>query len=145
MSDTLEVKPVEEVKKEEKDKEPSDQIAGALSVFPGSPSKDQIEQWKGKYGEVFCSGFSETELFIFRPISRQEFVGLQVEAANSQVPLTPFDMEEKLVKTCILWSSVLGEKALTNKGGSMATLHEQIMAQSNFIAPQLAQQLVIKL
>jgi len=143
MTDVAEVK--DEVKKDEAAPEPSAQIAGALSVFPGSPSKDQIEQWKGKFGEVFCSGFSETELFIFHPVGRQEFVSMQLEAGASQVPLNPFDMEEKLVRSCLLWASALGEKALVNKGGSMATLHEQIMANSNFIAPQLAQQLVIRL
>jgi len=140
---------VEETKAEEttapEAPNPSEQIASALSVFPGSPSKDQIDKWKADSGEIFCSGFSETELFIWRPVGRAEFVQLQVEASQSQVPITTFDLEERLVRMCILWASTAGEKALLHKGGSLATLHEQIMSNSNFIDPRLASQLVIKL
>ena len=125
--------------------EPSAQVAGALAVFPGAPSAAQIEEWKAKFGEVFCSGFSETELYIFRPISRVEFVKLQVDAAKSEIPITQLEMEEQIVKVCILWASPLATRGMGLKGGTLSTLHEMVMQNSNFVSPQLAAALCIKL
>jgi len=42
-----------------------------LSEREDSPGSDQIELWKQEYGEIFCSAFSETELFIWRPLAEK--------------------------------------------------------------------------
>lgn len=129
----------------EKPKDPSQVVADALSAFAGSPTRDQIEGWKQKHGEVFCSGFAETELYIWRPMSRAEFVNLQVQMGQSEKPVNNLEAEEMVVNTCLLWSSEPGKKALLQKAGSMTALHEQVMANSNFMDPRLATSLVIKL
>lgn len=132
---------------ENKDAQVEEQEAPALDEYmrgiPGAPSKDQIEQWKQQFGEVLCSGFSETELFVWRPLTRAEFVGLQ--AAMAQTEATQFDFEDKLVETCVLWASPAGTQALEKKAGSMSTLQEQIMQNSNFMNPAVAAALVVKL
>ena len=143
VQDTVQV--VEEVKEESK-QDPSQIVSEAFQAFPGAPTKDQIEQWKQKYGEVFCSGFSETELYIWRPVNRAEFVQMQAKVAEqSAKPMSNLDAEEMIVTNCVLWSSSLGSNALHQKAGSLTALHEQIMANSNFMDPRLAAALVIKL
>lgn len=117
----------------------------ALFVFPGSPDKLKIEQWKQQYGEVLVSGFSETELFVFRPINRAEFVNLQAAISQAQDPISSLDVEGKICDTCVLWASPPAVEALERKAGSMTTLHEQIMQASNFVDPRFAASFVVKL
>ena len=121
-------------------------LAGLLAVFPGAPDKDQLETWKQQFGEIFCSGFSETELFIWRALSRREYTGLQKKLRSppqqGQEPLNELDYEEMVVSTCTLWASV---PDVTRKGGSISTLSEQVLMNSNFMPPQMAAAFVIKL
>ena len=117
----------------------------ALFDLPGAPTKVQVEEWKQKFGEVFCSGFSGTEVFVFRPLQRQEFVNLQVTVANAGGQMTQFQIEEDTVKRCTLWASTDGEKALVIKAGTLSALHEQILQNSNFVNPSMASVLVVKL
>ena len=113
-----------------------------LEGIPGSPSKEQVELWKQQHGEVFCSGFSETEVFIWRPVSRVEFITLQTKMDQEA---TQYDFEDKVVETCVLWTSTSGESSLTIKAGSLSTLYEQVMQKSNFMNPAMASTLVVKL
>lgn len=123
-------------------------LAQMLKEFDGAPDNTQVEKWKERYGEVFVSGFSETELFLWRPIGRAEYVGLQKKMRS--VPATPedqssteFEFENSIVTTCVLWSS--DGQSLERKGGSVSTLSEQIMTNSNFMGSAMASVLVMKL
>ena len=117
-------------------------VTDLLSVIPGAPGPEQIESWKQEHGEIFCSALSNTELLIFRPLKRREFLELQLMA---QQQTTPVDGEELLVKKCVLWGSDTALKSLDNKAGSLSTLQEQILQNSNFVAPNVAAALVVKL
>lgn len=126
---------------------PAQDLANHLASYPGAPNSQQIESWKQQYGDIYCSGFSDNELFIFRPLNRREYVSLQKELNTpptqaNQEPMNNFDFEEKVAKACLLWSSV---NNLDSKGGTLSTLSEQVMQNSNFTNPQLAAALVVKL
>ena len=139
---------IEEVKEVEETNQEEDSIknlADLLSTFPKAPSEVSIEQWKQSHGEVYCSGFSEEELIVWRPINRREFVNLQETIQSSEERMTTFELEEEVVFKCILWSSPKGKQALEHKAGSLTTLNEQIMQNSNFVNPQMASALVVKL
>jgi hypothetical protein len=141
----------EEQKAEETTEEPEKKeksLGEVLQEFPGAPNDADIEKWKQEFGEVMCSMFSESELFIFRPINREEWVNLQMHIADAQqkgTPVSNFDVEDKVVKNCVLWSSPPAVDSLANKAGSLSTLHEQILQHSNFVNPQYASQYVVKL
>lgn len=137
---------VDEVEQKEEAQAGGPDLAGLLAVFPGAPSKDQLETWKQQFGETFCSGFSETELFIWRALNRREYVQLQKQLRTPPQqgvePMNELDYEDMVVATCVLWSSV---PDVTRKGGSISTLSEQILMNSNFMPPQMASAFVIKL
>lgn len=134
----------EKVSQEKQDKGPD--LADILSNFPGAPNNSQLEEWKEEHGEIFCSGFSERELFIFRPLSWLEHKTVQkklvTQPQQGEEPLTEFDFQEMVVETCLLWTSV---KNAVQKGGTIPTLFEQVMMNSNFMPPQMAAAFVIKL
>lgn len=118
-----------------------------LSTFESAPSQTDIESWKQKFGEIFVSGFSETEVFVWRPLQRGEYVALQkkLREPSKETGEQPseLDFEEWVTKACILWSS--DKRICVLKGGTVATLSEQIMQNSNFLAPNIAAMLVMKL
>ena len=132
----------------ETEEEQAPDLKDFLSAFPGAPTHDQINQWKAAHGEVLCSGFSDTELFIWRPLSRREFLDVQnevMQAAQAGQPAGDAEIELRIVSSCILWASDPGRKALDSKGGSVSTVHEQIMLNSNFLPSAIAANMVIKL
>jgi hypothetical protein len=142
--ESVETQMPEVVTETEEEVAPAPQLADLLSTFPNAPTEVKIDKWKEMHGEIFCSGFSEEELVVWRPINRKEFVSLQ-EQVKSGVDPNSYDLEEQVVISCILWQTPQAEKSLTQKAGSLTTLNEQIMQNSNFISPQMASALVVKL
>jgi hypothetical protein len=136
--------PEEEAEEKQIEEEPptSDK---ALFAFEGAPDKEQINKWKEQYGEVLVSGFSQTELYVFRPLTRAEFVNLQAHIAQSQEQVSTFEVEEKICEACTLWASPPALESLQTKAGSLSTLHEQIMQSSNFVDPRFAASFVVRL
>ena len=121
------------------------QVSDHLALFPGAPSRDQVEAWKKQHGEVNCSGFNDTEIYIWRTVKRAEWIVLQKQLAQLGERAADFDLEQEVVKLCLLWATEAGEEALLGKAGSLTTLHEQIMQNSNFVNPSVVGNLVIKL
>lgn len=121
-----------------------DSLQSYLSAFQGSPSQEQIEKWKVQHGEIFVSGFSETELYIWRPITRPEWVQFQSLFSNPEAKMTQFKFEEMICEKCILWKSV-SLSFENGKAGTASSLHEQILQNSNFLSAQAAAYLVAKL
>lgn len=137
----------EETKQSEEQVPEVPNLVKLLEEFDNSPGASEIEKWKQQFGEVFVSGFSETEMFVWRPLNRKEYVELQKKMRNptqeNEQQFTDLDFEEAVVGCCLLWGS--NEKILKNKGGSVSTLSEQIMTNSNFMNPAMASVLVMKL
>ena len=136
-----------EVQAPEEQQEGVPDLVNLLRDFDGSPTQTDIEKWKQQHGEIFVSGFSESELFVWRPLTRAEYVFLQKQMRTPQEEgrqsMTDLDFEDAVVEKCILWGSEMN--ALKNKGGSVSTLSEQIMTNSNFMAPNVASLFVMKL
>jgi len=119
-------------------------LKGFLKGHADSPSETDIEKWKEQFGEIFTSGFSEEELFIWHPISRADYLELQKKAQLAgQQEGQELDFEGGVVDACLLWAS--DKSIFERKGGSIPTLSEQILMQSNFMNPAMASMLVMKL
>lgn len=110
------------------------------------PSEVDIERLKQQYGEVFVSAFSETEVYVWRPLMREEFRLLQAKLQDPQSDLDQLDYEEEVCKVCVLWPDMVTlTRSLEKKGGTASSLAEQIAQNSNFFNPQQAGLLVAKL
>ena len=88
------------VKEEEKPALPN--LAVLLKDFENAPSEVQVEKWKQEFGEIFVSGFSETELFVWHPVSRMTYVELKKlgmkQVATPEEQFTDLDFEEAVVE-----------------------------------------------
>ena len=118
------------------------ELPNLLSSLDNAPTKDQIDKWKAEYGEVFVSGFSEQEIYVWRPMTRAEYVALQTKLQNPDNQITQFKMEELVCETCVLFPANID---LNKKAGTAGTLSEQIMQNSNFMSAAAASMLVAKL
>jgi len=118
--------------------------AERLFALEGAPTQDDVDVWKKLHGDVFVSTLSPTEIFIFRSLNRAEFreaQELQAQRMQAGLAVHQFDEEEATVKSCVLFASV----DLLEKAGTVPTLLEQLLVNSNFIPPQVAMSLVAKL
>lgn len=118
---------------------------GTLLEKLGGPSSAEIDTWKAQYGEVFVSAFSREEVYVWRPLRRNEFRSLQLDMANPEKRMDQFDYEEAIAITCTLWPKLSSEYFAKGKGGTATSLTEQIMQNSNFFTPQQAAAFVMKL
>lgn len=126
----------------EEQKEPSlaDKLRLLLSDFPTAPSAAEIDSFKATHGDVFLSALNDDELFLFKALTRKEHRKLNLDVTEGKIVGDNF--EEEVVKTCLLWKSI---KNLDDKAGTVPSLFEQVMQNSNFLAPQLLSNLVTKL
>lgn len=129
-----------ETKEEQKEPSLADKLRLLLSDFPTAPSATTIEAFKATHGDVFLSALNDDELFLFRALTRKEHRKLNLDVTEAKIVGDAF--EEEVVKTCLLWKSV---KSLDDKAGTIPSLFEQVMQNSNFLAPQLLSNLVTKL
>ena len=133
----------EEADKEEEAKAPTT-LPEILRAFPSAPSQEQIESWKAKYGDIYVSGFSETELFVFRAITRPEWVALQARAADPESKMDNFKFEETVCEICVIWKSIPTSWSQC-KAGIPTAIQEQVLQNSCFVTPQAASMLCAKL
>lgn len=113
-----------------------DALLDALGALENSPDPAQIAGWKEAFGGVYIAAFDADEVFVFRSLNRAEYRDIQT------TDFEPMEYEETVVKKCLLFSSV---NSLEQKAGTIPSLLEMIMQNSNFVPPQIAAQLVSKL
>ena len=130
----------DETKTEQKELTMGEQLRKLLVNFDGAPTAATIDSFKATYGDIFLSALNDDELFIFRALNRKEHRSFTTSIAEGKLPAEA--LEEEVVKLCILWKSI---KDLDSKAGTVPSLFEQVMQNSNFLAPQLLGNLVTKL
>lgn len=128
----------DQLKEEEKKDKPS--LPNLLARFPNAPDQEKIDLLKAQHGDIYLSALSEDEIFIFRALNRAEWRSLQMKLQEGI--LDGFTQEEEIVKTALLWKSV---ESLDKKAGTIPTLAEQVVQNSNFMPPAAAAQLVGRL
>lgn len=117
-----------------------EKLRGLLRDFPTAPSTETIDSFKATHGDIFLSALTDDEVFIFRTLTRREHRKLTSDINQGIFP--PESLEEQVVDFCVLWKSITD---LELKAGTIPSLFEQIMQNSNFLAPQLLSNLVTKL
>lgn len=104
-----------------------EKVDSPLGIVNG-PSKQQIDEWKEKFGDIFVATFGD-EKYIYRPLRRFEYKQI---LSVAQTPESRTFTEEKVAEKCIIWPQIDLTKASTLKAGTISTLVDLIMAASNF-------------
>lgn len=130
----------EENTNQPKEKTLGEKLQELLKDFPAAPSQHQIDEMKAAHGSVLLAALSEDELFLFRPLTRKEHRGLNAKIAEGQI--APELFEEQVVSACVLWKSI---QSFDEKAGTLPSVFEMIMQNSNFLSPQALSNLVVKL
>lgn len=118
----------------------SEKLKALLDEFPNRPTAAEVDALKSTHGDVFLSALSDDEVFLFRALSRREHRMLNSDIAAEK--FSPDELDEKVVNLCVLWKSV---SDLEQKAGTIPSLYEQVMQNSNFLPAQLLTNLVTKL
>ena len=96
--------------------------------IPNGVTKEQVSEWKEKYGDIYVATFNEEE-YIYRPLKRFEYK--QILSINQTQDARTF-AEEKVAEKCIIWPKIESAKLSTLKAGTISTIVDLIMAASNF-------------
>ena len=111
------------------DKEPPTLDPYDDELFPGGPTKSQINLWKKEWDgyDIYVTEILK-ETFIFRTLNRYEYKQLV-----SFIDINGLQREETICATCTLWPSNYDYKAMaTTKAGIPSTYSEIIMEKSGF-------------
>jgi len=125
----------------EKKQREQDHIIQTFNDLAEKPSEERIEHFKQQAGDVYLGSFSDHENFIFRPIKRLEWRNLTQKIQK----LDPLKQSEAIVMKACLWPEMNQHNINVLTAGAVETLKELILQASNFMAPEVAMQLVRKL
>lgn len=108
------------------------------------PSISLIQQWKANYPAVYFSTIIGDDLYIWRPIMRQEYKQMMIQYMESD-SMNQFMLEEQYVKKCLLYPKLELGTLATKEAGVISTLSDQILYKSGFMNKELAYTLIKKL
>lgn len=133
-----------EEKKEEVKKEPEKPLTALerLKKFKGCPSDDEVQNWKKNYHEILTFSPGDEEMYVFRPLNRQEWKQLKVKLEN--VPNEDM-VHETIVGRCVLWPALDSLSVAASRAGLAKTIYNLIMVGSYFLPDEIAMSMVEKL
>ncbi|CDQ41810.1 hypothetical protein [Virgibacillus salexigens] len=101
----------------------------AQEVVPKGPTRQEVEEWKDKYGNIYFVPF-DSDIYMFRQLNRAEYR----EVALNQ-DYTAFDKEEIITDKCVIFPRNFSVSKLTKGNAGLPTvLNEMIMSKSGFFA-----------
>jgi hypothetical protein len=110
---------------------------GEELVFPGGPTKKQVDKWKEELAKkklsaelVVVAVTGEDVPFIYRKLSRPEYMKIVGQARDNEDE----DYREDVMDLCILWPKTFTREAREKwpLAGTPTTIFEHIMANSGF-------------
>ena len=105
-------------------------------------TRAQLEAWKDVCIDVHAFLPSDKGTFIFRPITRLEFIGVAKEMMELDLvgPNAEMKLHEVVVQKCLLHPQLTGapQEKGSQKAGTYPTLFELIYAASNFMSVERA-------
>lgn len=143
---------------EETQDEGEDPLEYLQANFEGAPSEDDIKRWRRTHGDVFITGLTDDEVFVWRTVKRLEYKNILTRVASAaqamartQSAMTNAEegrnslFMEEVCKTCVLWPEINVDQLTFSKAGTMDTLCNLILEASNFVSHGLAVRLTRKL
>jgi hypothetical protein len=110
-------------------------------VFPGGPTRNQVENWKQQFGDIYQIDFEE-DTYIYRTISRFEYKQLMNNIEGNQdnpqggsgdPSQTGWFREEQICNSCVIWPEDYNHEAMgEGKAGVPTVIAEYVMSSSGF-------------
>jgi hypothetical protein len=110
----------------------------------GGPSKQDVEDYKARQGNLYALPINENEVYLYRPLKRNEWNQLQTMFAKA-ANLSEDARQEKIVLTCLVWPRLSEEDLQNDDAGVLPSLYEAIMYSSKFMPTQMIINLVSRL
>lgn len=113
-------------------------------LYPGGPTFAQINAWKDQHGEVFVTDFAG-KYYVWRTMSRFEYRNimrkLEQAVSSGQVSQGEAQMnnEDDIAELCILHPPYRRTEAAGHLAGVAATISQQVMEASAFVASDVRQ------
>jgi len=118
-----------------------DYVIQTFNELENKPSEEEIEALKQQVGDVYLISLSEKENFLFRPLKRLEWRALMGKIQK----LDDMKKAEAVVMKGCLFPKMDQQNINVLTAGAIETLRDMILQASNFMAPEMAMQLVRKL
>lgn len=98
------------------------------TIFENGPTVKEVDEWKGKYGQIYMTEVTDEDAFIWRALNRRDYKEImKIEEVDGLY------REEVVCEKCILWPSGLKFIDMSErKAGIPTILAEQIMDKSGF-------------
>jgi hypothetical protein len=93
-------------------------------VFEGGPSRELVNAWKQKYGQVFLTEIDNAGVFVWRVLTRKELREMAKTAADEMT------REETVCELCTLWPQ--GVSFAAGLAGTSTILSDQIFTKSGY-------------
>ena len=121
------------------------EVTPDTELFPGGPTKAQIDAWKEQHGDVFVTEVADGKYVLWRTLRRAEYRNLVAEmedhvargASNAEATM---NNEEAMTQLCMLWPQNVSAQALAaDLAGVPSIVSQQIMEASGFLSLQVRQ------
>lgn len=129
-----------------------DQILDLIRNTPGTPTQEQINEYKAKHGKnsVYAIGMGEGDVYIFTHLKRgqwkkiQEIMG-KMSQQDGNIDVED-EMKKKVVQYCVLWPNPLPIEFFYNsRAGVLDAIYQSILLNSYFLTPQQTMMLTTQL
>lgn len=118
-----------------------DFIIQTFKDLENRPSDEEIEHLKAQVGDVYLMSITEKENFVFRPLKRLEWRALMQKIQ----PLDDHKKAEAIVMKSCLWPKLDQQNINVLTAGAIDSVRDMVLHVTNFMAPEMAMQLVRKL
>ncbi len=103
---------------------------GTELAFLDGPTKDQVEDWRSRYKDVYLTDFEEGEVIVWRSLLRKEYKEImKIPNADN------YYKEERICERVVLWPENYGHLIMAQgKAGIPTLIAELVMEKSGFQA-----------
>lgn len=104
-------------------------LLNMLKEFDNAPDEADIYNWKEKFGKIFVTSVSGSDVYIFRTIKRNEYKGIAEGGGMDKA----FSFQDSVVRKTLLWPKPDPLFISSSDAGVIETLFDNIMFTSGFI------------
>lgn len=138
-----ELNDVENVEEETVEETEDAAVTPETELWPGGPTKAQVDIWKGKFGDVYVTSVGPERHYVWRTLTRFEYrnlvKNLEQSIASGQVTQAEANMnnEEAISEICVIYPPVTRAQLAGEMAGVASIISQECMESSGFVASEV--------